>query len=513
MTQAIPATDDELFRQITEHVCGTLSLNEGLSLALPSLAHRMPANALHLVVLDTERECIRSVAWATDMFAPGDLTGQFPVKARVEALHRARWFDSTLPTIVNRPAEQASVRERFVEVGLPTSISVLTILLDEVDGCFGRLAVFAQGNDRYTQEHARLLELLRAPFNIALSNALRYEQALELRDRLQEDNLALRRSLQQTRGLVIGAQHGLRQVMDLVERVAPTSSPVLLEGETGAGKEVIAAAVHDMSPRRSRPMVSVNCGAIPESLINSELFGHERGAFTDASSRRLGLFERANGSTVFLDEVGDLPMAAQVKLLRVLQTKEFERVGGTESIKVDVRVIAATHRDLEQRVSTGKFREDLLYRLNVFPIHLPALRKRPDDIPLLTAFFMECRAREMNLPKHPRLAEGALERLLAYRWPGNVRELRNVIERALILYQDEPLQFSDLVATEVAGAAPCLPENEPLCTLDEAQRLAIERGLQAAGGKLKGPGGAAELLGIHPSTLRNKMLRLGIEIS
>ena len=510
------ANDDELFRQITEHVCGSLDLSDGLTKALPLLGQRMPVDALHLTVIDTERCCLRSVAWATRPHALSSLASKLMVTLRSEDADPSRWpaqwLDPDVPKILNRPGNDPVLFSKFKEFGLPTDISVLSILLDPVDEFAGRLGVFAEGNDRYTEAHARLLKLLRVPFNIALANAMRYEQAIELRDRLQEDNLALRRSLQKTRGLVIGAQHGLRHVMDLAERVAPTLSPVLLEGETGAGKEVVAAAVHDMSPRRGRPMVSINCGAIPEALVNSELFGHERGAFTDASSARVGLFERADGSTIFLDEIGELPVAAQVKLLRVLQTKEFERVGGTSTHKADVRVIAATHRNLDEMVSAGTFREDLLYRLNVFPIYVPPLRQRLDDIPLLVAYFMESRATEMNLSKHPRLAEGAMEQLLGYSWPGNVRELRNVIERALILYQDEPLQFPDLAVLPPEERGTTGEGAGALSTLADAERTAILRALDASGGKLKGTGGAAELLDLHPSTLRNKILRLGIEI-
>ncbi len=498
-------SDDELFREITEHVCGTLSLDEALAHALPKLAQRIPADALFLIVRDCATDYIRPVAYATNA-ANLEKDERFTSDALIK-VDGSAWHGARLPAILNRPAETPHIRQLFQRVGLPTTLSVLSIRLDDFDGYSGSLGVFANGNDQYTPEHARVLDLLRVPFNIALINALRYEQAVELRDRLHEDNLALRRRLHQAQNEVVGAQNGLRHVMDLVERVAPTQSPVLLQGETGVGKEVIATTVHDLSPRRNRPMVSINCGAIPESLIESELFGHERGAFTDASSTRIGLFERAAGSTVFLDEVGELPMAAQSKLLRVLQSREFERIGGAATLLADVRVIAATHRELEGMVSAGTFREDLYYRLNVYPIHIPPLRQRADDIPLLVTYFMESRAREMNLAKHPRLAENALEQLLAYPWPGNVRELRNVIERALILYQDEPLQFLDLATHSLVGE----PGGEPrLGTLREAERTAIMRAIEAASGKIKGRGGAAELLGLNPSTLRNKMLRLGI---
>ena len=411
--------------------------------------------------------------------------------------------------ILNRPEHDPFVSRTLKELSLPTDVSLMAIDLDQFEGCLGKLMLVAKGNDRYAPVHHKLLESLRVPFNIALSNALRYEQALQLQERLEEDNRALRRQLRQGKETIIGAQHGLRQVMEMVEQVAATDSPVLLLGETGVGKEVIAAAVHDLSPRRRRHLVRVNCGAIPETLIDSELFGHEKGSFTGALATKRGLFERADESTIFLDEIGELPLSAQVRLLRVLQTMQFERVGGSETLSVNVRVIAATHQHLKEMVQRGTFREDLWYRLDVFPIRIPPLRERLEDIPLLASYFMETRAREMNMAKHPRLEEGALDQLLSYRWPGNVRELRNVIERALILSRGAPLSFPDLQGN--AGLASHAPTHdgrvEPLA---EAQARHIRRAIEQAKGRVKGPGGAAELLGLHPSTLRNKMIRLGI---
>ena len=299
--------------------------------------------------------------------------------------------------------------------------------------------------------------------------------------------------------------------MEMVEQVAPTDSPVLLLGETGSGKEVIANALHTHSNRRDGPMIRVNCGAIPASLIDSELFGHERGAFTGAISTKLGIFERANHGTVFLDEVGELPLAAQVRFLRVLQTMQLERVGGTRTISTDVRVLTATNRDLAKMVKAGTFREDLWYRLNVFPIRIPPLRERKEDIPTLTRHFMEARARDMNLSYHPTLSATAIDQLLAYDWPGNVRELRNVIERALILCQGQPLSFPHLGQATGPSILPVPAlDNEPLVPFNEATARHIRRALESTQGRIKGSGGAAELLGLHPSTLRNKMRKLGI---
>jgi transcriptional regulator with GAF, ATPase, and Fis domain len=293
--------------------------------------------------------------------------------------------------------------------------------------------------------------------------------------------------------------------------VAPSNSPALLLGETGTGKEVIANAIHMASPRSKGPMISMPCGAIPETLLDSELFGHEKGAFTGASERKRGRFERADGGTLFLDEIGELSPEAQVKLLRVLQERCFERVGGAETIEVDVRVIAATHRDLDKMVREMKFREDLWYRLNVLPIRIPPLRLRREDIPSLVQYFVERKAREMNLLRVPRISSHDLERLKAYDWPGNVRELQNIVERALILSRGDSLRFPDLASSrpDSEGQETAAASGAPR-TMDEAVADHIRSVLDRVGWQVAGSGGAAELLDMNPSTLRFRMKKLGI---
>jgi transcriptional regulator with GAF, ATPase, and Fis domain len=300
--------------------------------------------------------------------------------------------------------------------------------------------------------------------------------------------------------------------MDLVRQVAPRTTPVLLLGETGVGKEVVPSAIHAASPRRDGPMVRVNCGAIPEGLIDSERFGHERGAFTGAVSMQRGRFERAAGGTLFLDEVAELPLSAQVRLLRVLQTRELERVGGSRTLPADVRVIAATPRDLESLITAGAFRQDLWFRLNVLPIRIPPLRERRGAIPTLTVHLLERKAREPNLPGSPRLAPGTLDRLVGYDRPGNVREPQNVLELALILSGGRPLVFDELGATSpriAPRAAPVLPREE-LAPLDHVVAEHLSHALQVCRGRVEGPAGAAARLGLHPSTLRHRLRRLGI---
>ena len=306
---------------------------------------------------------------------------------------------------------------------------------------------------------------------------------------------------------VIGADTGLRDVMRQVEQVAPTAAPVLIFGETGSGKEVVARAIHERSDRARGPVLRVNCGAIPPELVDSELFGHERGSFTGAVAQRAGWFERADGGTLFLDEIAELPSAAQVRLLRVLQDGLFERVGGTRSLQVDVRVVAATHRDLAAMAARGGFREDLWYRINVFTIRLPPLRERQGDIPALVHHFAERAARRFGTPPLP-VTRDDLALLRAYDWPGNVRELSAVIERAAILGEGRRLDFARALGG--GGAAPAAGGSSGFATLDEAIRAHIERALARCKGRIDGPRGAARLLALNPNTLRSKMTKLGI---
>jgi transcriptional regulator with GAF, ATPase, and Fis domain len=306
---------------------------------------------------------------------------------------------------------------------------------------------------------------------------------------------------------VVGADAGLREVMREVEQVAPTDAPVLLLGETGSGKEVVARSIHRRSTRADGPILRVNCGAIAPELIDSELFGHERGSFTGAAAQRRGWFERADGGTLFLDEIGELPAAAQVRLLRVLQDGTFERVGGQEELHTNVRVIAATHRDLGELVRVGKFREDLWYRIHVFAIRLPALRERRGDIPALAAYFADLAGRRLG-SEQLTASESDVALLQAYDWPGNVRELAAVIDRAAILGGGIRLELR-----RALGIGAIAPPDQAVSfqTLDEAMRDHIERALLRSRGKIEGVAGAAKLLGLHANTLRSRMEKLGVQ--
>jgi transcriptional regulator with GAF, ATPase, and Fis domain len=376
----------------------------------------------------------------------------------------------------------------------------------------GAVILAAVGVDRFHKHHAQLFGTLKEPFFVAMSNALKHREVLKLKDMLADDNRYLHRELQRMVGdEIVGANFGLKQVMNRVEQVAVMDSPVLILGETGTGKDMIASAIHNSSPRSEGPFVSINCGAIPESLIDSELFGHEKGAFTGALSQKRGRFERANKGTIFLDEIAELPPPAQVRLLRVFQSKEIERVGGVKTISLDIRIIAATNRNLEEMVKNRKFREDLWFRLNVFPILVPPLRHRSSDIPALVRHFIERKAKELKVGTTPILEDGAIDTLMAYDWPGNVRELENVIERAMILHSGNPLRFDDLgfFSIEQNNKKAFASEHQTL-ELDTLIKRHIKRVLQLSGGKIHGPGGAGELLGVNPDTLRYRMKKMDI---
>ena len=335
-----------------------------------------------------------------------------------------------------------------------------------------------------------------------LRNAL--EEVRRLQAQLQQENLYLQQEVKSSQGYsrIVGQSPAILRVLAQVEQVAPTASSVLLLGETGTGKELLATAIHELSPHRDRAMVRVNCAAIPAALIESELFGREKGAYTGALARQIGRFEMANGSTIFLDEISELPPESQAKLLRVLQERTIERLGSPKPVKVDVRVIAATNRDLAKAVAESCFREDLYYRLNVFPITAPPLRERREDIPLLVWAFVEEFSKAMGKPIQA-VAKASLRALQKYAWPGNVRELRNAVERAMILTSGPTLRI------DLPGVV-SVPVSQGLATLAEVEREHIQRVLEFTHWRIRGVGGAAEILGLPPTTLESRMAKLGL---
>jgi PAS domain S-box-containing protein len=329
---------------------------------------------------------------------------------------------------------------------------------------------------------------------------------------LEQQNDYLTTELMSGFGDIVGNSPALRKLMSQVELVAPADAAVLIYGESGTGKELLARAIHDRSPRKDKALVKVNCGAIPEQLFESEFFGHARGAFTGALKDKAGRFELAGGGTVFLDEIGELPLAMQAKLLRVLQEKEFERVGESFTRKVDARIVAATNRDLKKEVDAGRFRQDLFYRLSVFPIEAPPLRERREDIPLLAGHFAASAARRMNLPAMGLTAAQA-RMLSEYDWPGNVRELQNAVERAVILSRGKALRFDPIAQTTPSPPAEGKPEPQLLtrAQLKERERASIRTALEQTGGRIFGASGAAALLGMKPTTLSSRIAALGLK--
>jgi transcriptional regulator with GAF, ATPase, and Fis domain len=507
--------DNAFFREVTLRLCGSLEIEEGLEACLDYIQQHMPADALYLEQYEPDLGGMRVIARArSDGATRMDVRVPLPAQA-VAAMEQVRgaFRAGALPPIfVIHDSDDEPVTAAMLEIlGEPASSAMSLPLV--VEGLpLGTLAVLAEGRDRYTDEHAHLYALLKEPFFVAVSNTVRHRQVVELKELLADDNRYLQRELRQLTGQeIIGADFGLKPVMQMVRQVASLDSPVLLLGETGVGKDVIAHAIHASSGRRDGPFIPVNCGAIPDSLIDSELFGHEKGAFTGALARKRGRFERAHGGTIFLDEIGELPPQAQVRLLRVLQERAIERVGGDRTIPVDIRILAATHRDLPGMVDASTFREDLWFRLNVFPITLPPLRQRTVDVPALVTHFVRRKARQQRLRAIPELAPGAMEQLMGYRWPGNIRELENVVERALILDPRGPLTFDGLVQGDRPAPALIAGAPDTALTLDEAMAAHIRAVLADVGGRVHGAGGAADRLGLKPSTLRSRMDKLGIE--
>ncbi len=351
---------------------------------------------------------------------------------------------------------------------------------------------------------------------VALANSRAFAEIERLREQLELENSYLREEVREAMpaaGRLVGESPSLRQVVQQIELVAPTGANVLILGESGTGKELVAREIHERSLRRHRAMIRVNCASIPHELFESEFFGHVKGAFTGALRDRAGRFQAADGGTLFLDEVGEIPLGLQGKLLRAIQEGQFERVGEDVARSVDVRLVAATNRDLAAEVKAGRFREDLYYRLSVFPIHVPPLRERLADVPILAAHFVDLVSRRYSLPR-PRLTPSDIERLMAYDWPGNIRELQNVIERAAIVSRGGPLQLRAVLQTPAPGRSPAPVAPAPAALSEAAMkdrtRQNLETALRESGGRIYGPGGAAARLGIKPTTLASRLKALGI---
>jgi formate hydrogenlyase transcriptional activator len=469
-----------------------------------ALARVIPYDRAALVLHDPARDIFKVLGVAGPVPSPPiiPLGTEWP---RLQS--RSGWiFDHRTPMLDVDLRESPPFFEHplLIKEGIRAAASVPL----EIKGkLMGTLNVGSRTPGRYGEAEVSLLEAIAEQVSLALENLLAYEEIAALKSRLEEENLYLQEEVRSEAafGDVIGESPAILGVLGKVRKVAGTDSTVLITGETGTGKELIVRAIHGLSRRKDKILVKVNCAALPAGVIESELFGHEKGAFTGALTRKVGRFELANGGTLFLDEVGDLPLALQAKLLRVLQEGEFERVGGTHTLKVDVRMIGATNRNLEQAVGEERYRADLYYRLNVFPIVIPPLRERPKDIPRLARHFAMLYAAKMG-KNVGRMSSEVLARLSAYSWPGNVRELQNVIERAVILSPDGRFDLGEMVAAPPPGN----PGEKPQ-SLEDVERRHIEAVLDQTRWRISGDRGAAKILGLKRTTLEARMKKLGIQ--
>jgi formate hydrogenlyase transcriptional activator len=487
-----------LVLEINNHVA-KLDINDVLHSASASIRSYFVSDFTAFWILDKDSSELRGVGLDFPISkgaASADLNAE-----DFEKLRARRADILTTADFWNLPASFASsLRAESIS-------SLALVALTTGGGPIGLLAVGSRKADAFGQKDLDLLSQIAIQLSLALDNALAYGRLNASAARLEEERLYLEAEIESEYNFedIVGKSAAIRKVLDQVAIVAPTRSTVLLHGETGTGKELVARAIHNLSPRRARTFVRLNCAAIPSGLVESELFGHEKGAFTGALIQKRGRFELADHGTLFLDEIGDITMDLQPKLLRALQEREFERLGSTKTLQVDVRLIAATHRNLENMIRNNQFREDLFYRLNVFPIEIPPLRERREDIPLLVHFFVSRLSRTMQ--RHIRsIPKRAMEALIASDWPGNIRELENFIERCVILTQGDELTVP---RTELRRSAERSVASA-VSTFEQVERQTILDALKNASGKIAGKGGAAERLGLKRTTLQNKMNRLSI---
>ncbi len=493
----------KLLLEINNHIVSRLEMNDLFRAASASIRKFFGSDFTGFWLFDENSKRFRCAA----LDFPGgrglleDIPAPELTQADVDRMRSRTPVMETLEDVERKipPAVAASLRAESIA-------SLAHISLVSVRGLIGLISLGSRRVNAFSQQDLDLLMQVATQISLALDNALVYGRLSASRNRLEDERVYLESEIRSEYGFedIVGKSAALRKVLDQVTIVAPTDSTVLLRGETGTGKELIARAIHQLSSRRQRTFVKLNCAAIPSGLVESELFGHEKGAFTGALAQKRGRFELAHEGSLFLDEIGDISAELQPKLLRTIQEHEFERLGSNRTIHVDVRLIAATHRDLAAMIRDGEFREDLFYRLNVFPIEIPPLRQRRDDIPLLVHYFVTRLARRMRkqitvVPKQ------AMDVLVNWDWPGNIRELENFIERAVILTQGDTLNVPLRELRTAKGATVA-----SLSSFEDAEKGAIVAALRAAKGRIAGKGGAAESLGLRRTTLQNKMRRLNI---
>ena len=479
----------------------------------------IPFDRMTIFLYDEKKNVLRMVvaesAVPSDHFVPGFELSLDQSHAGVSFRSQRPFFNPDLAKTRTYPGEEVLYKEGFR--------SLVVVPLVVRGKSIGTLNLGSERPMQYNQPEADLLQEVANQVALAIENMREYEEIGRLKAQVERENVYLREEIlgEHNYEEIVGTSGTLGAVVRTIDRVAPTDTTVLIIGETGTGKELVARAVHNRSTRRQRSLVKVNCGAIASGLIESELFGHVKGAFTGALERRIGRFELADGGTLFLDEVGELPLDMQVKLLRVLQEQEFEPVGSSRTVNVNVRVIAATNRNLQEEVATGRFRADLFYRLNVLPIHVPPLRERREDVTQLAMFFVQKHAKRIGRTVES-VSRESLDRLAAYSWPGNVRELENVIERALVLSHGGVLDAAQGLVPADAASASAVTSTTPVSVaraaspagrLDDVERAHIAATLNQTGWVIEGLRGAAKILDMHPNTLRSRMKKLGLERS
>jgi formate hydrogenlyase transcriptional activator len=498
-----------LLLEVNNTVVSVLDLHELLKAVSDSLHRLMPHEYASLSLYDAESQTLQ--IHALDFPVSKGLI-QEGLTIPVEGSPTGRAIQTRQPVSINRnDIEQfgSDIAQRILAEGLKSALCLPLIAHGRP---LGTIVVASLKEDQFPEKDAALLRPVANQIAIAVENSLAFRQVVERANKLSEEKLYLQDEIRTAYNFeeIIGESPALKHILQQLETVAPTDSTILIRGETGTGKELIARAIHHLSGRRERTLVKVNCAAIPTGLLESELFGHEKGAFTGAIAQRVGRFELAHRGTLFLDEVGDIPLELQPKLLRVLQEQEFERLGSTRTTRVDVRLVAATNADLTQKVADNQFRADLYYRLNVFPLTIPPLRERREDIPLLVRYFAQKYARRMKRPIET-IPVKAMTALTEYHWPGNVREMENFIERAVILSRGSELQIpvAELKPRNGIGT-PQLAATNGFETLEHAEREHIVRTLGETKWVIGGPTGAASRLGMKRTTLQSRMRKLGI---
>jgi formate hydrogenlyase transcriptional activator len=492
----------KLLLEINNHVISYLDVKELFRAACDSLRNYFENDFAAIWLLDKDHNRLEAAA----MDFPASQGFLQHVELPQLTAEQIQWVRTRQPELWTHTELQALppvIRDSYASEGIE---AMAIASLRAPNRPLGVITLGSKRADYFRPDDLDLLGQIATQISLALDNALAYEKLNASKNQIEEERLYLEEELRAEYNFedIVGKSEALRKALQQIQIVAPTDSTVLLHGETGTGKELIARAIHSLSARKSRTFVRLNCAAIPSGLVESELFGHERGAFTGALMQKKGRFEIADQGTLFLDEIGDISLELQPKLLRALQEREFERLGSAKTIRVDVRLIAATHRDLQTMIRNNQFREDLFYRLNVFPVEIPPLRERRDDIPLLVNFFVSRLSRKMQKQIRT-IPKDAMEALATAPWPGNIRELENFIERAVILTQGTelrvPLKEIKKSAVSVATSG---------STFEDAERQAIVEALKASEGKISGIGGAAARLGLKRTTLQNKMRKLGV---